>query len=81
MTSGGVRRRNQRIYPRVYTVVCRPDVSRVVQTGFELTPDEEELVSRYGLDREQLSFERKKIAQNGIDLLSRNIQQSLKKPS
>ena len=35
---------------------------------FEQTPAEEELVSRYGLDDEQLCFRRKKIAQNGIDL-------------
>jgi hypothetical protein len=45
-----------------------PTYREVVSDKFELTPEEEELVSRYGLDFEQLSFRRKKIAQNGIDL-------------
>ena len=39
-----------------------------VAPNFERTPEEEELVSRYGLDDEQLSFRRKKIAQSGIEL-------------
>lgn len=39
-----------------------------VPKGFQRTPDEEELVRKYGLDDEQLMFRRKKVAQNGIDL-------------
>jgi len=39
-----------------------------VPANFERTPEEDELVSRYGLDDEQLCFRRKKVAQNGIDL-------------
>ena len=38
-----------------------------VPDKFERTPEEDELVSRYGLDDEQLMFRRRKIAQNGID--------------
>ena len=39
-----------------------------VPANFERTPDEEDLVEKYGLDDEQLVFRRRKIAQNGIDL-------------
>jgi hypothetical protein len=39
-----------------------------VPEGFEHTPDEEDLVARFGLDDEQLMFRRRKIAQNGLDL-------------
>lgn len=35
--------------------------------SFERTPDEEELVQKWGLDNEQLQFRRRKIAQTGID--------------
>jgi hypothetical protein len=35
---------------------------------FERTPDEEELVEKFGLDNDQLKFRREKIAQNGLDL-------------
>ena len=45
-----------------------PTYRESVPDKFERTPEEEELVSRYGLDDEQLCFRRKKIAQNGIDL-------------
>ena len=47
-----------------------PTYRESVPDNFERTPEEEELVSRYGLDDEQLCFRRKKIAQNGIDLFS-----------
>lgn len=39
-----------------------------VPETFERTPDEEELVKKFGLDDQQLMFRRKKIAQNGLDL-------------
>lgn len=39
-----------------------------VPKKFERTPEEEELVKKYGLDNQQLMFRRKKVAQNGIDL-------------
>ena len=45
-----------------------PTYREAVPDNFERTPEEDELVSRYGLDDEQLCFRRKKIAQNGIDL-------------
>jgi len=47
-----------------------PTYRESVPANFERTPEEDELVSRYGLDDEQLSFRRKKIAQNGIDLFN-----------
>ena len=47
-----------------------PSYRDIVPANFERTPEEEELVSQYGLDDEQLSFRRKKIAQNGIDLFN-----------
>lgn len=39
-----------------------------VPEGFIRTPDEEDLVEKFGLDDEQLMFRRKKISANGIDL-------------
>ena len=42
-------------------------ITESVPSGFERTPEEDELVSQYGLDDEQLMFRRRKIAQNGID--------------
>ena len=39
-----------------------------VPDNFKRTPDEEDLVEKYGLDDEQLMFRRKKIATNGLDL-------------
>lgn len=36
--------------------------------GDDFTPEEEELLEKYNLTKEQLAFRRKKIAQNGIDL-------------
>ncbi len=44
------------------------DYREPVPANFERTPDEEELVSKYNLDDEQLMFRRRKIAQNGIEL-------------
>ncbi len=44
-----------------------PDYRESVPSSFERTPEEDELVSQYGLDDEQLMFRRRKIAQNGID--------------
>lgn len=39
-----------------------------VPEGFVRTPDEQDLVDKFGLDDEQLMFRRRKVAQNGIDL-------------
>jgi len=39
-----------------------------VPKGFERTPEEDELVKKYGLDNEQLMFRRLKIAVNGIEM-------------
>lgn len=39
-----------------------------VPKGFERTPEEEELVYRFGLDDEQIYWRRLKVNQNGIDL-------------
>ncbi|WP_291367721.1 hypothetical protein [Acetobacter sp. UBA5411] len=39
-----------------------------VPEGFKRTPQEDELVARYGLDDEQLMFRRREIAQSGEDL-------------
>jgi len=44
-----------------------PTYKESVPANFERTPEEEELVSRYGLDDAQLCFRRKKIAQSGKD--------------
>lgn len=41
-----------------------------VPENFKRTPDEEDLVAKYGLDDEQLMFRRKKIAVNGIELFN-----------
>ena len=59
-----------------------PDYRESVPSSFERTPEEDELVSQYGLDDEQLMFRRRKIAQNGASTdSSKNIQQILTKPS
>lgn len=39
-----------------------------VPTKFTKTPDEEDLVKKFGLDDEQLFWRRRKIAQNGLEL-------------
>ena len=39
-----------------------------VPANFARTPDEDELVEKYGLDDEQLMFRRKKIAVNGLEM-------------
>ena len=44
------------------------DYREPVPKNFERTPEEDELVSKYGLDNEQLMFRRRKIAQNGKEL-------------
>ena len=44
------------------------DYREPVPKKFERTPEEDELVSKYGLDNEQLMFRRRKIAQNGKEL-------------
>lgn len=46
----------------------QPEYREPVTEGFERTPDEQELVEKYGLDDEQLMFRRRKVAQNGLDL-------------
>lgn len=44
-----------------------PTYREDVPDNFTITPEETELVSRYGLDNEQLMFRRRKIAQGGMD--------------
>jgi hypothetical protein len=39
-----------------------------VPEGFERTPDEDELVKKYGLDDQQLMFRRRKVAVNGLEM-------------
>ena len=62
------RGRHERIRPSIYSMVRRPRVSGACAANFEPTPDEEDLIEKYGLDNEQLMFRRRKVAQNGIDL-------------
>ncbi|MDC2981503.1 hypothetical protein OA007_02220 [SAR116 cluster bacterium] len=45
-----------------------PEYREPVLANFEPTPDEEDLIEKYGLDHEQLMFRRRKVAQNGLDL-------------
>ena len=45
-----------------------PTYREEVTPGFERTPEEEDLVTQYDLDNEQLMFRRRKVAQNGLDL-------------
>ena len=45
-----------------------PEYREPVPANFEPTPDEEDLIEKYGLDNEQLMFRRRKVAQNGLDL-------------
>lgn len=45
-----------------------PEYRRPAHPDFERTPDEEELVRRFGLDNEQLAYRRLKIGENGLDL-------------
>jgi hypothetical protein len=45
-----------------------PDYRAHAASDFERTPDELELVEKFGLDNDQLKFRREKIAQNGLDL-------------
>jgi hypothetical protein len=45
-----------------------PTYRETAPTNFELTPEEEKLVEKYGLDNDQLQWRRKKIAQNGLEL-------------
>lgn len=45
-----------------------PEYREKVPDNYERTPDEEDLVAKYGLDNEQLMFRRRKVAQNGLDL-------------
>lgn len=56
-----------------YTAVFIPwylqkEYRKKVPKGFELTPAEEELKWKYGLDDEQLYWRRLKVNQNGLDL-------------
>ena len=44
-----------------------PTYREKAPANFELTPDEEDLIEKYGLDHDQLQFRRIKIAQNGLD--------------
>lgn len=46
----------------------QPEYREPIPESFERTPDEEDLVEKFGLDDEQLMFRRRKIAQNGLDL-------------
>ena len=45
-----------------------PTYRETAPANFELTPEEEKLVEKYGLDNDQLQWRRKKIAQNGLEL-------------
>ena len=45
-----------------------PEYRENVPDSFERSPEEEDLVTQYTLDNEQLMFRRRKIAQNGLDL-------------
>jgi hypothetical protein len=46
----------------------QPEYRMPVPEGFERTPEEDELVKKYGLDDEQLMFRRKKIAVSGLEM-------------
>lgn len=46
----------------------QPEYREPVPKKFKRTPDEEDLVKKFGLDDEQLMFRRRKVAQNGLDL-------------
>ncbi len=46
----------------------QPEYREAVPKGFKRTPDEDELVKKFGLDDEQLMFRRRKVAQNGLEL-------------
>lgn len=46
----------------------QPEYREPVPPKFTRTPDEEDLVKKFGLDDEQLMFRRRKIAQNGLEL-------------
>lgn len=45
-----------------------PEYRLPAPASFEHTPDEEELVAKFGLDNDQLMFRRRKIGENGLDL-------------
>lgn len=44
-----------------------PEYRLPAPADFERTPDEQELVERYGIDNDQLQWRRLKIAENGLD--------------
>lgn len=46
----------------------QPEYREPVPKNFKRTPDEEDLVEKFGLDNEQLMFRRRKVAQNGLEL-------------
>lgn len=46
----------------------QPEYREPVPQKFTKTPDEEDLVEKFGLDDEQLMFRRRKVAQNGLEL-------------
>ena len=48
----------------------QPEYREPIPENFKATPDELELVEKYGLDNEQLMFRRKKIATSGRELWS-----------
>lgn len=46
----------------------QPEYREPVPKNFKRTPDEDDLVAKFGLDDGQLMFRRRKVAQNGLDL-------------
>lgn len=46
----------------------QPEYREPVPKNFKRTPDEEDLVEKFGLDDSQLMFRRRKVAQNGLEL-------------
>lgn len=46
----------------------QPEYREPVPKKFKRTPDEEDLVKKFGLDDEQLFWRRRKVAQNGLEL-------------
>jgi len=53
-----------------------PEYREPVPKNFKRTPEEKELAKKYKLDNEQLSFRRKKVAQNGLDLFNQEFPHS-----
>ena len=68
MTCGAVRVGTNGFVPVFIPWYADPTYRETAPANFELTPEEEKLVEKYGLDNDQLQWRRKKIAQNGLEL-------------